>query len=170
MTTRTRTSPRGGISIVRMALIIGVIGLLVLAIGIGSLFLDQASRQTPFDVEVYPGAEMWGESNVQSNARNIFYRSTDSPEDVAAFYQRKMNEHNGTTNQGCVRLPPEGNDPAAATNPNAALYQITCMFDRSGFNATQFTKVVIYPGRFNQDPFLNAEGMTIVKYEQQWQR
>lgn len=170
MTTRTRSNPRGGISIVRMALIIGVVGLLVLGVGIASLFVDQASRQSPFDVEVYPGAEKWGESDVQSNARNVFYRTTDSPEQVTAFYQQKMNEHNGSTGQNCVRLPPEGVNPDAAVNPAAALYQITCMFDRSGFNSTQFTKVVIYPGRFDADPFLNAEGMTIVKYEQQWQR
>lgn len=167
---RVNTRARGGVSIIRIALIVGVIGLLIIGAGIASFFIDQASRQVPFDVKVYPGAELWGENNVQANSRDLFYRTPDTPEQVEAFYQQQMNELYGNADTSCVRIPPEGVNADAENNPALALYQFVCLFDRSGFRTTQYTRVVIYPGRFNTDPFFNADGLTIVKYEQQWQR
>lgn len=167
--TRTRTRS-GGVSIVRIALIVGIVGILIVGAWLVWFFIDQASRQVPFDVAVYPGAEFWGENDVQPGGRNLFYRTPDSPELVAEFYQLRLNEYYGDAEQFCVRIPPEGVNEGLENNPNAVLYQFKCMFDRSGFNATQFTQVIIYPGRYNPDPFFNAEGLTIVKYEQQWQQ
>ncbi len=167
---RRRRGSSGSISIFRIALIIGVVGLvIVVAWLIWFIVFDQASRRVPFEISVYPDSEFWGESNVQVGSRNLFYRTTDSPEIVVNFYQDKLNEHYGDREQFCVRMPSEGNMPGAEADLSQLLYQFKCVFDRSGFNATQFTQVLIHPGRYNADPFLNAEGLTVIKYEQQWQ-
>lgn len=167
---RIASSSRSGVSIIRVALIVGVVGILIIGAGVASFFIDQASRQVPFDVTVYPNALYWGENNVETNSREIYYRTVDLPEEVAEFYQAEMNRHYGDAQQRCIRLPPEGVSLEAERDNNLALYQFVCLFDRSGFRTTQYTRVVIYPGRANADPFLNANGLTIVKYEQQWQR
>ena len=167
--TRTRTRS-GGVSIVRISLTIGIVGILIVGAWLVWFFIDQASRQVPFEVAIYPGAEYWGETNVLPGSRDLFYRTPDTPEQVSAYYTQKMSEYYGNGDQVCVRLPPEGTNAGAEANLNSVLYQFKCMFDRSGFNSTQYTQIVIYPGRYNADPFLNAEGLTIVKYEQQWQQ
>jgi hypothetical protein len=168
-TTARRRSSGSGFSIFRIALIIGLVGIVIIAAWAGWFLLDQASRRVPFDVTLYPNAEFWGDSNVQAGFRKLFYRTIDSPETVAAFYQQRLDEHNGGSGERCVRIPPEGVDREADNDLSRLPYQFKCVFDRSGFNATQFTEVYIHPGRFNTDPFLNAQGLTIIRYDQQWQ-
>lgn len=161
---------QSGVSVVRIALIIGILGVvIILGWSVWFFGFDQASRRQPFEVQVYPGAEYWGENEVLTGSRNLFYRTQDLPEAVANFYQDKLNEHYGNRQEICVRIPPEGVMPGSENDATQLPYQFTCVFDRSGFNATQYTQVIIHPGRFNSDPFLNAEGTTVIKYEQIWQ-
>ncbi|MFQ3565629.1 MAG: hypothetical protein SNJ59_01405 [Aggregatilineales bacterium] len=163
-------SKRRGISVVRIGIIAGVVGLLLIFVGLVSFFVDQASRRGPFEVAVHPEAEEWGIGNVTPTSRSVFYRVPDRrPEEVAAFYQQRMNEHYGDGVENCVRIPPSGELIVRPDVPNAIPYQFICMFDRSGFNATQFTRVIIYPGIYDPDPFFNAQGMTVIEYEQVWQ-
>jgi len=159
-----------GLSIVQMSLIAAFVGVLLIAGAVVSYVTDQASHRSPLDIPPYPNAVYWGTSNVQDTSRNLFYRVADAPEKVASYYQQKMVEHYGNSDQGCVRLPATGNAPGSDTNPNIPPFIFRCMFDNSGFNTSQFTQVEIYPGGENSDPFLNAKGMTVVKYEQQWQK
>jgi hypothetical protein len=161
---------RGGFSVIRLGLFAGLIGVLLVVGGVITVLSDQQTRRSPLDIVPYPNAQFWGTSDVRETARNVFYRSADTPEAVAAYYQQKLNEHYGNRDQTCVRLPATGNAPGSETNPNIAPYIFRCMFDNSGFNTSQFTQVEIYPGTANPDPYYNAEGLTIVKYEQQWQR
>jgi len=161
---------RGGISVIRVGLFAGLVGVLLVVGGVITVLSDQQSRRSPLEIAPYPNAQMWGTSDVQETSRNVFYRSADSPEAVAAYYQQKLNEHYGNHDQTCVRLPATGNAPGSDTNPNISPYIFRCMFDNSGFNTSQYTKVEIYPGEPNPDPFYNAEGLTIVKYEEQWQK
>lgn len=165
-TARRRSS---GLSIFRIALIIGLIGIAIIAIWGIWFFFDQASRRVPFDVTLYPGAEFWADNSVQTGFRKLYYRTIDSPEEVAAFYQQRLDEHNGGPGERCVRTPAEGVDAAAVNDMSRLPYQFKCVFDRSGFNTLQFTEVYIHPGRYNPDPFLNAQGLTVIRYEQQWQ-
>jgi hypothetical protein len=170
MTTTTRRADRkGGISIIRIGLIAGALGILLVAAGIISVYLDQTSKRSPLDVTLFPGALEWGMSDIRPTSRNVFYRVADSPENVANYYQQKMIDHYGNNDQGCVRLPASGVNPGSENNPNVAPYVFRCMFDNSGMG-TQYTQVEIYPGQANPDPFLNAAGMTIIQYKQQWQR
>jgi len=165
----TRREKRSsGSSIVRYSLIAGVIGILIIIAGVLSFFVDQASRQAPFDIQPPPGSAWWGTSEELSNSRNVFYRVNDTVENVVAYYQQKMNEHYGDSVEQCVRIPPTGEAPPSPTGQSIP-FKFSCMFDRSGFRSTQYTLVEIYPGLPNVDPALDAEGMTIVKYEQLWQ-
>ncbi|MEP7291201.1 MAG: hypothetical protein ABI835_05430 [Chloroflexota bacterium] len=161
---------KGGLSIVRISIIAAVIGIALIAVAAISFYLDQRSHQAPFEIAPYPAAAYWGESNKRDTSRNIFYLTADLPEQVALYYQQKMADHYGNNDQSCVRLPATGIVQESETNPNIAPFIYRCMFDNSGFNSSQYTQVEIYPGRADDNPALNAEGMTIVKYEQQWQR
>ena len=159
---------RGGPSVIRIGLIAGLIGIVLIGAGVLAFFADQASRQTPFNVDIFPGAETWGERYVTDTSRNVFYKvPNNTVEEVAAFYQQKLHDHAGSTQENCVRIPPSG--AYAITDSNSIPYQYVCMFDRSGFRTTQFTRVLVYPGAYNSDPYLNTEGMAVIKYEQQWQ-
>ncbi len=161
---------RGGLSLFRVALIAGALGLILIAAGAISVFTDQNSKRSPLDITPYANAKYWGTSAVKDNSRNVFYRTPDKPEAVAAYYQQKMTEHYGNSDQNCVRLPPTGSTPGSESDPTIIPYQFICMFDNSGFQSTQYTRVVIYPGQPNPNPFFDAAGMTIVKYEELWQR
>ena len=157
-------------SIVRMSLIVAFVGLLLIIGAVVSYTTDQNAHRVPLDITLYPNSVYWGMSDEKDTSRNVYYRVSDSPEKVASYYQQKMIEHYGNSDQGCVRLPATGNAPGSGTNPNITPYIFRCMFDNSGFNTSQFTQVEIYPGQENADPFFNAKGLTIVKYEQQWQK
>ncbi len=161
---------KGGLSIIRIGLIAGGIGIVLVAAGVLSLFADQASKRSPLEITPYPNAVYWGVSDEKATSRNVFYRAADTPESVAAYYQQKMVEHYGNNDQSCVRLPATGNQIGSENSADIPAYLFRCMFDNSGFNTSQYTEVEIYPGKANADPFFNAAGLTIIKYAEQWQR
>jgi hypothetical protein len=159
---------RGELSIVRIGVIAGIIGIVVIGVGIASFFFDQRSRNAPLEVALYPNAETWGERDVRPTSRRVFYRVPEvAPQQVADYYQQKLSEHSGNQDR-CVRLPEAGENPIDPSNPFSIPYQFVCLFDRSSFQATQYTRVVIYPGTANPDPFLDSEGYTVIEYEQVW--
>ena len=157
---------RRGLSVVRIGLIAGIIGVVIVAAGVASFLIDQQSRKSPYEVQPYPGAEYWGVRDVQAVSRDMFYRTPADPESVVNYYQQKMNEHYGDNVEHCVRVD---SVVRASSAENAVPFQVRCMFDRSGFGLTQYTLVLIYPGLPDPDPYFNADGMTVIKYEQQWQ-
>jgi hypothetical protein len=161
---------RGELSIFRIGLIVGLIGILAIGGGVLAFFADQASRQVPLDITTYPGAEAWGQSDVSSASRKLLFRVAQvEPEQVAEYYQQRMNEFYGDSDFRCVRNPATGSIRPQPGVPNPIPYQFACMFDRSGFSTTQYTRVIIYPGQPNSDPFYDAEGYTVIVYEQLWQ-
>jgi hypothetical protein len=161
---------RGELSIVRIGLIVGLLGILAIGVGVVAFFGDQASRQVPLDIASYPGAEAWGQADVRGTSRKLLFRvPTVAPEQVVQYYQQKMNEFYGGTEFACVRSPSSGEVQPVPGVVNPIPYQFACLFDRSGFNTTQYTRVVVYPGQPNDDPFLDAQGYTVIVYEQVWQ-
>jgi hypothetical protein len=161
---------RNGISIVRIGLFAGLIGLLLAAFGVVAFLSDQASRRGPFDIEPYPDAVAWGTGNSSPTSRELFYKVEGvPPEQVVRYYEQKLREHTGDNQEHCVRNPPTGEAPTSPNVPAFIPYQYTCLFDNAGFRATQYTRVLIYPGSPNEDPFLNSEGSTVILYEQHWQ-
>ncbi len=169
MTAKAKT--RQSQQVFRIGIILGIVGILVVFGGFVVYFLiDQGSRQVPLDIPVYAGAQSWGEANRGAQSRSLFYRIPNvTPEQVVEYYNQKLREFSGTDEEQCVRVPDQGNYIDYQPGVEGMVpYQFICMFDRSYLNATQYTRVVIYPGPFNEDPSRNAEGMTVVEYDQNW--
>jgi hypothetical protein len=165
-----RARRSGGFSLIRVGIIAGVVGFLIIAVAVLAYLKDQNDKRSPFEISPYPNAVYWGTSEIHDTSRNVFYRVADTPESVVAYYQQKLNEHYGNTDQSCVRLPATGNAPGSQTDSSIVPYLFRCVFDNSGFNTSQYTQVEIYPGRADPDPNRNAEGLTVVKYMEYWMR
>lgn len=160
----------GNISVFRVALLVALLGFLFIGGALVSFFIDQASRRSPLDIEPYPGAEPLGEIPNGPTARSLIFRVSDaSPEQVAEYYQRKLTEFSGGDDLECSRIPRVGIYPEAEGRNDVVPYQYICHFDRSGFRATQYTKVKIQPGIFSSIPENNTLGYTMIEHEQRWQ-
>ncbi|MFQ3646102.1 MAG: hypothetical protein SNJ54_12915 [Anaerolineae bacterium] len=187
------TDRKGNFSWFRLSLLVMVLGGLFVGFGVISFQIDQQSRRTPFFPDLPPNATQWGGTEFVSVGfqRNYYRVPGGNVEEVAAFYQGQMERFYGTGSGGssslerCQRLPPVGeftNIPDVQRPANdGKIYDpnfvpgrdlpflFKCMFDRSGFNATQDTLVWIQPGTRNADPNLNTEGDVVIIYEQRWQ-
>ncbi|NDJ60643.1 MAG: hypothetical protein GYB67_05925 [Chloroflexi bacterium] len=168
MTNRRRSSNSS--SFFRISLTVGIVGILIIGAGVIAFFSDRASRQVPLNVEPFPGAEPWGAPQPgRGTSQSLFFRAADQPDTVASYYNERLIEHNGGDEEAlCVRLPPNGTNRIDPNNPLSIPFEYRCLFDRSNWDMTQFTRVRIYPGAPNDDPFLNAEGLTVIEYEQVW--
>lgn len=161
----------GRFSFVRVGTIIAVLGVLLIIGGVVTFFVDQAARSTPLEIELFPGAEYYGQTEFSAVARRLFYRvSGVETEAVAEFYQDKLTEFNDEANQNCVRIPSgDAIYPDYERGNGKIPYQFKCLFDNSGFNTRQVTEVTIHPGIYDPDPSLNSEGLVIILYDQQWE-
>lgn len=157
---------RDGLSLFRVGLIVGGIGLVAVIAGAVSFYVDLAARQVPLEIEPYPGAIPAGQEQIRENQRRQYFRVVDvDAEEVATYYQQELAEFDSET--ACIRQPPEGE--FRTTQANSVPFQYICNFDNSGFRSTQYTRVTIQPGIFNPDPSRNTEGMTVIEYVQYWQ-
>jgi hypothetical protein len=158
----------GKLSVIRLGTIAAVIGILLIVAAVAAVYIDRTSHQVPLDVEVYKGAIAWGAPRQLSvSARSVVYQIQGAtPEQVVAFYQSKLNEFNGNSEESCQRSPSQGNFlEFEKGNTEVVPFQFSCMFDRSGLGVSQYTRVNIQPGIKS----MKTEGMTIVEYEQHWQ-
>jgi hypothetical protein len=159
-----------GFPLFRTIIIIGIVGAVLVGAGALSFFADQASRQVPLQIELYPGAADWVQLRNCPALQCTLYRVPGvTPELVADHYQTLLNEHNGNDSERCVRIPETGAFPANELAEGQVPYLYKCLFDRSGFGNTQFTEVIVMPGLYNVDPAFNTEGMTVIQYNQSWQ-
>ncbi len=182
----------GKLSVIRASLLAFAVGLLIVIGGLILTWFDQTSRQSPLDIEPYPGAIDWGILPRGQARQSLVFQIPDvEPEVVVAYYQQKINDFYGTTpeaeankaasqrqpNISCERLPRDGDFSDYFANPSCTIeegncrarHQWTCVFDRSYSNMIQVTTVTIQPGEPNNDPALNTEGMTVVEHNQQWE-
>ena len=159
----------GNISIIRVGTIAAILGILIILGGIGLFFVDRASHQRPYDVDPYPGATLWYTAPRGANARQVVYRIPNATaDDVAAYYQKKLTELVGSGGDDkCIRFPSTGNYEAYDKGDKSLPpFRYSCMFDRSGFQISQYTRVNIEPGVEAN----NSAGMVVVENEQYWQR
>jgi hypothetical protein len=162
-------SSGGKISVIRVGTIIAVVGILFVAGGFLAFNLDQNSFKTPLEVAPFPNSQDWGQEPLAGTGRKLYYLASASPEDVVAYYQQKLNELNGSNDEQCKRNPFEGTFPDS-DRPGVVPYEFTCLFQRTGLNASQTTQVKIQPGVSNDDPELeDTLGMTVISYEQYWE-
>jgi hypothetical protein len=153
-----------------LGIIGGIVGIVFVFIGVFIyLTVDQGSRRVPLEIQAYPGAEDWGMRDRGPQLRSVFFRIPGAtPEQVAEYYNQQLNQFYGNNDETCVRRPATGNYQAFEAGTSLLPYEYICMFDRSYWNATQFTQITIQPGVFNEDPALNTEGYTVVEHFQQW--
>jgi hypothetical protein len=166
----------GGISVVRVGMAFGLLGIALIAGGFIALTMEQAQRRTPFEVELYPTAYELSVEEGRGNSRTVVYRVDNATaEEVAAHYQTRLDDHYSNrpgdpNRERCIRNPASGEfrdyRPGAGNVP----FYFRCEFDNSTFNADQSTTVTIQPGvRFDAEN-VNYEGATFIIYEQFWSR
>lgn len=159
----------GNISVIRVGTIAAIVGVLFIIGAIAAFFLDRSSYQRPFDVQSYPGATSSGQVDRSETSRTLYFQAPGiSPEEIVAFYQQKMDEFYGSGTEielrGCKRFPSSGNQLEYDRGDAGVVpYQFTCLFDRSGFFASQFTTVTVQPG------IDDNEGITLIAHDQTWQ-
>lgn len=158
----------GNVSFIRLGTLAAIIGVLIILGGLALFFIDRASHQRPYEIEPPAGSTLWFSADRSSTARQVVYRvAAPSADDVAAYYQRKLTELTGNNGDKCIRFPSSGNY-AEYDNGNRDIppYRWSCMFDNSGFQVSQSTRVNIEPGIEAND----SAGMVVVENEQSWQR
>ncbi len=161
----------GQLSIVRVGTVVAVVGVLLVIGAAVAFYLDQASHQVPLDVAVYPGAESLGEPAPTGTNRTLYFIVRDTPpEEVVQYYDQILEDQYKDTGESCQRYPNEVDNYTNSEGRNDVVpYEFICLFDRSGFYATQFTKVTIQPGLFDSDSRVNQLGNTLIEYQQRWQ-
>lgn len=171
----------GKISFLRLGMLGAIAGVILVILGVITFLIDRTSHQVPLEIATYPGAQPAGEIPRANTVRSLIYLIPGATaEEVAAYYQQKLDEHYGNAatdprREQCERYPPDY-DPGIESasdflpeyndgNPNVPPYRYRCLFDRSGLYMTQYTQVTIEPGI----PANDTEGNVIVEYEQHWQ-
>lgn len=158
----------GNVSFIRVGTIAAILGLLVIVGGIAFFFVDRAQHQRPYDIDPYPGATLWFSKPLTGNSRQVVYRVQGAtPDEVAAYYQQKLTQLSGSDGDPCLRFPSVGNyDGFDKGDKSSIPFRYSCMFDRSGFQISQYTRVNIEPGVEAN----NSVGMVVIENEQYWQR
>lgn len=163
----------GRISTFRVSLLLAAVGIVFVLIGYLAFTLDQDSRRAPYEIALPNGATLFGVRPISRTAQQVYYTVPgDDADSIAQYYQERLNEFSGGGADGerCIRFPAIGNYPDYRPGTMQIPYQWKCMFDRSNFNATQYTEVTIHPGVPNpENPSRSTEGQTVIIYEQRWQ-
>jgi hypothetical protein len=164
----------GGISIVRVGMAVGLLGIALIAGGFVALSMEQAQRRTPFEVELYPSAQQFYVEDGHGYSRRVVYRvDQGTPEDIAAHYQARLDDHyrnrpNDPNRERCVRVPAAGQFQDYRPGSGNVPFYFRCEFDNSTFNAYQSTTVTIQPGVRVDAENVNHEGATFIIYDQLW--
>lgn len=168
----------GNLSVFRVGVLLAVLG--VLGIGAGFVFwnMEHAARQSPLNVELYPGAAEYSREEAEGRSRRTIYYQTNAPtEDVVAYYQAELDDFTNSDprdpdREQCVRQPREGNFENFEPGTGLLPYYYDCAFDNSYLDSTQVTFVRIQPGvRLDSDDPAQAydqEGLTFIIYDQDW--
>lgn len=158
----------GNVSFIRLGTLAAILGVLIILGGLALFFIDRASHQRPYEIDPPPNSTLWFRAERSASARQVVYRvQSPSADDVAAYYQKKLLELAGNSGEACIRFPSTGNY-TEYDNGNREIppYRWSCMFDNSGFQVSQSTRVNIEPGTEAN----NSVDMVVVEYEQYWQR
>ncbi|GEM_PF-550444 len=170
----------GNISVFRVGVIFGILGIFTLGFGFLSLQLEIAYRSQPFNVPLYANATELSreQSPLRTTGQLVYYMVTGAlPEDIAEFYQQELDKHLGQSSssssqdrQECVRAPFEGNFDTYIEGNGTIPYYYDCIFDNTFLDNTQVTKVRIHPGVRNDTTGLNLENSVVIIYDQSWSR
>lgn len=170
----------GKVSVVRVGIFLAALGAIVIISGYILFSLEQRRFKSPLNIDLYPGAVEAGQSTRTSTSRLVFYHVADAtPEQVAAYYDGKMlsfydNSAEDLDRERCDRYPraPEIFRDYVEGSGNVPYYFACGFADTSDSigSGSRFTLVRIYPGVRNDSTGMNEEGLTVIVYEQDWQR
>lgn len=167
----------GNISILRVGTLIAILGVAVVIGGFILFQLEQASFASPLNIDLYPGAESWGENVQAENRRSLYYRVPNtSPDTVMTYYDELLAEHEGVSvldgqRERCVRNPLEGSFPDYVEGSGNVPFEYNCVFNDAGFDGRlRYTRVRIQPGIRDNATQIDNTGMTVIEYEQYWDR
>jgi hypothetical protein len=157
----------GKFSALRAAILVAVLGTVFVIFGVIFFFVDRASREGPFNIEVYPGAAQLSDETSSPNSRTVFYSVQGATaEDVTAHYQRELTEFaGGDVMERCVRFPAVGNFQEFDRGEVSSPFEYSCMFDNSAFGMSQYTRVNIFPWIEANQP----QDLIYIEYDQIWQ-
>lgn len=166
---------RGDISPFRVAVAIAIFGGIVLVAGYLIFSLELQNARQPLNIDIPPQSELMAvdDSNFAAGRRLVYYKTTITPEEVAAFYDQKLADFQGipvtdSMRERCRRQPREGNFRDYVPGNGSLPYYWDCLFDNTRVY-DQLTVVRIYPGQRNDATGENFEGSTRIDYEQAWQ-
>ena len=172
-------SREGGISIFRVGIFMGIVGLLVIVGGFVLLEFERAARRSPLNVDVYPGAmQIHQEDGSNSRVRGFQVAGSDDGTigAVVGHYQAELNSYYGNDPRDpgrelCDRNPDEGEFPGFEPGNGTIAFEFYCVFDDDSDLAGQRqTTIRIYPGNRDDtdtDGF-NSTNSTIIEYTEFW--
>ncbi len=138
---------------VRIVLIGFVAIILLILILIVAVFSIRAAHNHPVDVVIYPNAHLVTKSEKEQSDSQT-YSTTDSVQDVYAFYDRWINKDDGN---GCKKIY---NGPEASEEPGKVSGR--CVISNSLLDSTQYLSIQI-------DYVTNGQiGKTIIQIERSW--
>lgn len=164
----------GNLSIFRIGLIVGGLGLIFIIGGVIALTFEQSQRRSPFMVELFPGAEEWSRQDYGTNRRRVIFQVPGGDAEViAGHYQSLLDSHynndpNDPDRDRCIRTPESGTFPGYQAGDGTVPFLYRCEFDNSTFGASQSTTVKIEPGVRNNAEGFDNEGLTFIVYEHVW--
>lgn len=161
------TGRDGSISVFRISIVAALLGALFIVGGVILFTLEQAANRQPLEIAVPESAERRGVENRTPNNRRIYFETTDTPEQVAEFYNRLLSEfYNDPRDQrGCQRFNYEGAVPGSGRVP----FEFKCMFTVDAQGIERWTEVLIQPGVRNDATGEDYTGTTRIEHEQYWE-
>lgn len=152
-----------------IARVIGVIFILIVLgvlVGVATLQISTAQRQTAYNIDPYPNAVVQSQRKESSTADVAVYRTADAPDKVGKYFMDKLGKAGLDQDNGCRRiytayLPtniPTSEPIGASEKPGDSFYR--CSVNNSFNNATQITTVDI---RYNV-----KEQRTIITVRRDW--
>lgn len=161
---------RGKLSVVRTSLFFMAIGLVFLFGSFAYVAIESEAARSPLDIPRPNNAEEWAIQRSPSRPyQEAFYKvHTTDVDSVVEHYQDLVLQYGGDP---CKRLPSNGNFPDYdPEQPGLIPYKWECIFERSNVPGVfQRTQVTIQPGIPDENPALDTEGYTVIRYEQHWQ-
>ncbi len=154
----------GSFNIFRVGLIAGGLGVLVIVLGIIAFSIDQASYRAALEIAPFPGAGQCGQQDFSRvQRRTIYCVPGGNIEAIKDYYQALLDQHYGqdANTPQSDRFTCERIDTFETTSE--VPYYYTCLFDRSGFNATHYTQIIIQPGVTPE-----TQGQIVIAHDATW--
>ena len=173
------TNNEGDISVVRIGVLAGILGIIAIGVGFAFWQLEHHARKSAFNVPLYPNLIEIRRVDHSPYHRRILYQTSGDADQVAAYYQAQLDDHlaqdmndpvRGNTHILCVRVPVSGNFTDYTPDNGTVPFYHRCDFDNSFYGSHQSTMIEIQPGVYDPVDRVDYSGTVWVIYEQRWSR